>query len=166
MTFKGVLSDPESRERWVGRFSYRWVLNIPAPGLATHTPEISLNLLRAFYDEGLVDNRTFLVWLVQQLATCNLAQLGFIARLVDEYLDGMLVTRSITRPFVDACLAKVSEVSFHNDPVPHVRFFSLTQFFPQIATAQFRSVVPNTDSILRTSLKVDSDFSGVTVFPH
>ena len=26
MTFKGVLSDPESRERWVGRFSYRCVL--------------------------------------------------------------------------------------------------------------------------------------------
>ena len=76
----------------------------------TQTPEISLNLLRAFYDEGLVDNRTFLVWLVQQLATCNLAQLGFIARLVNEYLDGMLVTRSITRPFVDVCLGKVSEV--------------------------------------------------------
>jgi len=94
MTFKGVLSDPDSRERWVGRFSY------------------SLNLLRAFYDEGLVDNRTFLVWLVQQLATCNLAQLGFIARLVDEYLDGMLVTRSITRPFVETGLGKVSEVLF------------------------------------------------------
>lgn len=27
MTFKGVLSDPESRERWVGRFSYRCVLS-------------------------------------------------------------------------------------------------------------------------------------------
>ena len=78
---------------------------------------ISLNLLRAFYDEGLVDNRTFLVWLVQQLATCNLAQLGFIARLVNEYLDGMLVTRSITRPFVDVCLGKVSEVSYHNRSV-------------------------------------------------
>ena len=61
-----------------------------------------------------MDNRTFLVWLVQQLATCNLAQLGFIARLVDEYLDGMLVTRSITRPFVEMCLGKVSEVFFLN----------------------------------------------------
>ena len=78
--------------------------------MGTQTPDISLNLLRAFYDEGLVDNRTFLVWLVQQLATCNLAQLGFIARLVNEYLDGMLVTRSITRPFVEMCLGKVSEV--------------------------------------------------------
>ena len=80
-------------------------------------PQISLNLLRAFYDEGLVDNRTFLVWLVQQLATCNLAQLGFIARLVNEYLDGMLVTRSITRPFVEVCLGKVSEVFSRNRPL-------------------------------------------------
>ena len=166
MTFKGVLSDPESRERWVGRFSYRCVLNIPAPGLVAHTPEISLNLLRAFYDEGLVDNRTFLVWLVQQLATCNLAQLGFIARLVNEYLDGMLVTRSITRPFVDACLAKVSEVSFHNDPATCAIFFSLTRFFLQIAAAQFRPIVPNTDSILRTSLKVGFSCSGVTACSH
>lgn len=81
-------------------------------GTGTNAHEISLNLLRAFYDEGLVDNRTFLVWLVQQLATCNLAQLGFIARLVDEYLDGMLATRSIARPFVEMCLGKVSEVLF------------------------------------------------------
>ena len=83
----------------------------------TQTLKTSLNLLRAFYDEGLVDNRTFLVWLVQQLATCNLAQLGFIARLVNEYLDGMLVTRSITRPFVDVCLGKVSEVLSCDRPV-------------------------------------------------
>ena len=27
MTFKGVLSDPDSRDRWVGRFSYRCVLD-------------------------------------------------------------------------------------------------------------------------------------------
>ena len=27
MTFKGVLSDSESRERWAGRFSYRCVLH-------------------------------------------------------------------------------------------------------------------------------------------
>ena len=114
---------------------------LPAAGSVTHTPEISLNLLRAFYDEGLVDNRTFLVWLVQQLATCNLAQLGFIARLVNEYLDGMLVTRSITRPFVDACLAKVSEVLFRNDPATRAVSFSLTLFFsrlPWLSSGPFR----------------------------
>ena len=94
------------------------------------TPGISLNLLRAFYDEGLVDNRTFLVWLVQQLATCNLAQLGFIARLVNEYLDGMLVTRSITRPFVDVCLGKVSEVLPCNHPAARALFLPTFIFRP------------------------------------
>ncbi|KAH9945672.1 hypothetical protein B0H21DRAFT_744154 [Amylocystis lapponica] len=91
-TFKGVLADPESRARWISRFTY------------------CLSLLRTFYAEGLVDNRTFLAWLVQQMGNCNLAQLGFVARLADEYLEGMLVSRAFTRPFVDACLHKLSEL--------------------------------------------------------
>ncbi|EMD32061.1 hypothetical protein CERSUDRAFT_162114 [Gelatoporia subvermispora B] len=91
-TFKGILADPESREKWISRFAY------------------SLNLLRAFYSEGLVDNRTFLSWLVQQMATCNLAQLGFITRLADEYLDGMLVNRALTHSFAEACLIKIKEL--------------------------------------------------------
>jgi mediator of RNA polymerase II transcription subunit 12 len=70
----------------------------------------SLQLLRTFYFEGLVDNTSFLVWLVQQMGTCNLAQAGFLTRLADEYLDGMLSSRALVRPFIDACLAKVSEV--------------------------------------------------------
>ncbi|KAH7905552.1 hypothetical protein BJ138DRAFT_1072652 [Hygrophoropsis aurantiaca] len=92
-TFKSVLSDADLRERWVSRFSY------------------CLKLLRPFYTEGLVDNRTFLIWLVQQMATCNLAQVGFVARLADEYLDGMLVSRALTKPFVDACIAKLVEIN-------------------------------------------------------
>ena len=70
----------------------------------------SLSLLRTFYAEGLVDSRTFLSWLVQQMCTCNLAQAGFIARLADEYLDGMLVSRALTHPFIEACLNKLIEV--------------------------------------------------------
>lgn len=70
----------------------------------------SLNLLRSFYSEGLVDNRTVLQWLVIQLASCNLAQAGFLARLADEYLDGILICRALARPFIDACLTKISEV--------------------------------------------------------
>ncbi|EJF57727.1 hypothetical protein DICSQDRAFT_182976 [Dichomitus squalens LYAD-421 SS1] len=91
-TFKGVLSDVSTREKWISRFTY------------------CLSLLRTFYAEGLVDNRTFLSWLVQQMATCNLAQLGFVARLADEYLDGMLVSRALTHPVVEACLAKYVEI--------------------------------------------------------
>ncbi|KAI0093156.1 hypothetical protein BDY19DRAFT_989824 [Irpex rosettiformis] len=84
-TFKGVLAEPDSRERCLG-------------------------LLRAFYAEGLVDNRTFLLWLVQQMATCNLAQLGFVARMAEEYLDGMLTCRALTRPFIEYTLCRISEI--------------------------------------------------------
>ncbi|EFI28177.1 hypothetical protein CC1G_14204 [Coprinopsis cinerea okayama7 len=91
-TFKGVLSEPESRERWISRFAY------------------SLKLLRTFYREGLVDRKTFLVWLVQQMAICNLAQAGFVTRLVDEYLDDMLTIRALARPLAEACLTKLAEV--------------------------------------------------------
>ena len=72
---------------------------------------VSLNLLRAFYAEGLVDNRTFLLWLVEQMATCNLAQLGFVARIAEEYLDGMVTCRALTGPFVEYTLCRLSEVN-------------------------------------------------------
>lgn len=44
------------------------------------------------------------------MVTCNLAQAGFVARLADEYLDGMLGSRALTKPFADACLGKLVEV--------------------------------------------------------
>ncbi|KAI0829604.1 hypothetical protein BC628DRAFT_1314187 [Trametes gibbosa] len=91
-TFKGVLSDSDTRQKWISRFTY------------------CLSLLRTFYAEGLVDNRTFLAWLVQQMSTCNLAQAGFVVRLADEYLDGMLVSRALTRPFIEASLSKLVEI--------------------------------------------------------
>jgi len=71
---------------------------------------VSLQLLRTFYSEGLVDNTTFLTWLVQQMGASNLAQAGFLTRLADQYLDGMLGSRALTRPFIDACLVKLLEV--------------------------------------------------------
>jgi mediator of RNA polymerase II transcription subunit 12 len=72
-------------------------------------------MLRSFYSEGLVDNRTFLSWLVLQMCTCNLAQTSFVARLVDEYLDGILACRALSRLFVDACLSKISEVRMYDE---------------------------------------------------
>ncbi|KAF8621541.1 hypothetical protein AX15_007713 [Amanita polypyramis BW_CC] len=91
-TFKGVLTDNETRERWISRFSY------------------CLQLLRSFYAEGLVDKRTFLVWLVQQMSACNLAQTGFIARLADEYLAEIVETRALSHSFIDACLNRLYEI--------------------------------------------------------
>ncbi|KAG6866655.1 hypothetical protein C0991_000765 [Blastosporella zonata] len=90
-TFKGVLSDSDTRDRWISRFVY------------------CLKLLRTFYSEGLVDSRTYLTWIVQQMSACNLAQISFITRLADEYLDGMLGSRPLIRPFLHACLSKLSE---------------------------------------------------------
>jgi len=75
-----------------------------------HVP--SLKLLRPFYDEGLVDHCTFFTWLVFQMNTCNLAQAGFMAHLADEYLDGVLAKRPLAKPLLDACIAKLNEVSF------------------------------------------------------
>src|SRR5260370_14048245 len=74
------------------------------------TSSCSLDLLRSFYSEGLVDNRTFLSWLVLQMCTCNLAQASFVARLADEYLDGILACPALSRPFMDAFLSKISEL--------------------------------------------------------
>ncbi|TFK44503.1 hypothetical protein BDQ12DRAFT_21589 [Crucibulum laeve] len=91
-TFKGVLSDSDTRERWISRFTY------------------CLKLLRTFYAEGLVDHKSFLVWLVQQMGSCNLAQAGFITRLTDEYLDDIVISRALARPLVDACLSKLTEI--------------------------------------------------------
>ncbi|KAF8909882.1 hypothetical protein CPB85DRAFT_1435527 [Mucidula mucida] len=92
-TFKGVLADSATRERWILRFSY------------------CLKLLQSFYLEGLVDHRTFLIWVVHHMSTCNLAQAGFIARIADEYLEGMLACRPLSKHFVDACVGKLSEIS-------------------------------------------------------
>ncbi|KAJ3504486.1 hypothetical protein NMY22_g17908 [Coprinellus aureogranulatus] len=91
-TFKGVLSDTEPRERWVSRFSY------------------CLKLLRAFYHEGMVDSRVFLVWMVQQIKACNLAQAGFLTRLVDEYLDDLLKCLPLAKLLVEAMVNKLSEI--------------------------------------------------------
>ena len=70
----------------------------------------SLQLLQTFYTEDLVDHRTFLTWLIHQMMTCNLAQVGFVIRLADEYLEDVLNSRALTRPLAEACLTKLFEV--------------------------------------------------------
>jgi len=70
----------------------------------------SLELLRVFYAEGLVDKKLFLSWLVQQMAVCNLAQAAFVVRLAKEYLDDMMLSQALVRPFIYGCITKLSEV--------------------------------------------------------
>lgn len=109
--FRGVLADQASRDTWVARFTYRCVVYVGRHCGCSVDAWNSTQLLQAFYAEGLVDHRAFLAWLVQLTTTCNLAQLGFVAHLADEYLEGMLVCRALTRPFVEACVARLAEVS-------------------------------------------------------
>lgn len=114
-TFKGVLAESESRDKWVSRFSYWYVGNFVYLPQWLNYP--SLRLLRAFYGEGLVDRKIFFVWLVNQMISCNLAQAGFMVRIADEYFDGMTRCRGLTRPFLEACLSKLAEVSGFRCPV-------------------------------------------------
>ncbi|KAL0072786.1 RNA polymerase II mediator complex subunit [Marasmius tenuissimus] len=92
-TFKTFLSDPEARTSWISRFSY------------------CLGLLRTFYTEGLINRKTFYVWLVNQIVSCNLAQAGFVVRIADEYFDGMMSCRALMRPFLEGCLSKLLEIN-------------------------------------------------------
>jgi len=108
-TFKGVLNDPETRDKWVSKFSY-WLVSRGAASLYFLTHLVSLDLLREFYAESLVDHGTFLPWIAQQMATSNLAQACFVARIADEYLEGMLPYRGLQRALIEGCLAKHSEV--------------------------------------------------------
>jgi mediator of RNA polymerase II transcription subunit 12 len=48
------------------------------------------------------------------MSVCNLAQAGFLSRLADEYLNPIMTSRALARPFVDACLNKLTEVISHN----------------------------------------------------
>ncbi|KAF8530471.1 hypothetical protein BU17DRAFT_35400 [Hysterangium stoloniferum] len=90
-TFKGILNDPEARDKWVAKFSY------------------CLDLVREFYAEGLVDHGVFLSWSAQQMGISNIAQANFVARIVDEYLEGMLPYRALVRVLIDGCLTKLAE---------------------------------------------------------
>lgn len=45
------------------------------------------------------------------MSVCNLAQAGFLSRLADEYLNPIMTSRALARPFVDACLNKLAEVN-------------------------------------------------------
>jgi len=44
------------------------------------------------------------------MVICILAQAGFMARLADEYLDGVLEKRPLAERLLDACITKLNEV--------------------------------------------------------
>ncbi|QRV93786.1 mediator complex subunit Med12 [Ceratobasidium sp. AG-Ba] len=91
-TFKSTLTQPDTRSKWVARFTY------------------SVDLLRSFYNEHMVDHATMLSWLAAQIVPSNVAQLYFVLRLVEEYLDDMAEHRMFAQPVVEGCLAKLVEI--------------------------------------------------------
>ena len=83
------------------------------PSIMLTTRLCSLRLLRTFYNEGLINRKIFYVWLVNQTVSCNLAQAGFVFRIADEYFEGMMGCRALTRPFLEGCLSKLLEVKYY-----------------------------------------------------
>jgi mediator of RNA polymerase II transcription subunit 12, fungi type len=82
----------------------------------------SLAILRESFSEGLVDHATLLIWLSNQVAICNLAQLGFVVKVVDEYIECLVDNRGFLKPLMEGCLTKLMEVSGEftlSDSIPH-----------------------------------------------
>lgn len=69
-----------------------------------------MELLRAFYVEHMVDHGSVLSWLAAQVGPANIAQLYFVLRLVEEYLDDLAEHRSFVQPVIEGLLAKLAEV--------------------------------------------------------
>ena len=80
------------------------------PLVSVYERNVSLELLKVFYVEFMVDQATFLSWLVQQLVTCNMAQASFLIRLAEDYHSDLVTRRALAKPFADGCLARLTEV--------------------------------------------------------
>ncbi|KAG9095716.1 RNA polymerase II mediator complex subunit [Ceratobasidium sp. 370] len=120
-TFKSTLTQPDTRSKWVSRFAY------------------CVELLGAFYSEHLVDHATVLSWLAAQVAPANIAQLYFVLRLLEEYLDDMAEHRMFAQPVIEGCLAKLVEIE--NCTVPE----ALTNTVNAIALILQRLMLTNPD---------------------
>ena len=88
-----VLSDETLRTRWLAKWDY------------------SCKLLHSLHSFHLLSGRILSGWLVDQLTTTNLAQLGFVVRLLGNYLPTIAGYVDITRPCVRAACDRVVEVS-------------------------------------------------------
>ena len=69
-------------------------------------------MLREMFAESLVDRGTVLLWVAQQVGTSTIPQLGFVVKLAEEYLEGLLEHRGFLRPFITGITDKLLEVRF------------------------------------------------------
>lgn len=70
----------------------------------------STRLLRALHTKHLISTRLFTGWLADHLTHVNLAQLGFLAQLIGEYLDGLVHHLGSARHCLRATCDKLVEV--------------------------------------------------------
>lgn len=71
----------------------------------------STNLVREAHTRRLISTRAMMAWLVEFLPICNLAQVGFIAQLIGDYLPDMLEHSISARHCIRVACDKVQEVS-------------------------------------------------------
>nr|KIR49643.1 hypothetical protein I312_00731 [Cryptococcus bacillisporus CA1280] len=88
----GILQDEKARAKWLAKWDY------------------STRLLRALHTKHLVSTRLFTGWLADHLTHVNLAQLGFLAQLIGEYLDDLVHHLGSARHCLRATCDKLVEV--------------------------------------------------------
>ena len=69
-----------------------------------------MELVREMYAESLIDHAVFLFWVAQQISASIIPQLGFVAKIAEEYHDGLLQHRGFLRPFIAGLVEKLVEV--------------------------------------------------------
>ncbi|KAI8049845.1 transcription mediator complex subunit Med12-domain-containing protein [Syncephalis plumigaleata] len=82
----------ESRNRWTSRWWY------------------STRLAESLHNEGLVDQRHFLKWILDRLATSGLEQTVVLLPLVLALLDDIIRSRALSRILINALLEKLQTV--------------------------------------------------------
>jgi hypothetical protein len=70
----------------------------------------STSLLRLFFAHSLLDIRTLIAYLVNQLAASNLVQLGFVVQLVEQYEIDILSNAQMGKGMIEYACVKIKEV--------------------------------------------------------
>lgn len=72
-------------------------------------------MLGHFFDQGLLDQLTFMNWVTIQVsappAGVTLPQFAFVARLCNEYFHVVVSYRGFAIPVIEGCLLRLEEVS-------------------------------------------------------
>ncbi|ORX33960.1 hypothetical protein BD324DRAFT_186207 [Kockovaella imperatae] len=97
-----VLGDEKARARWLVKWNY------------------SLALLRQLFNRHLISARVLGAWLVDMLASSNLAQLGFVARLAADHITALARHVHIARPCLRAACDRIVEIREAKMPLENV----------------------------------------------